>query len=47
MPGIEDDVEVTINIRAEALKVTDFVKDGGGDHKHVFNAHGSFTLRKN
>lgn len=44
MSGIEDDIEVSIDVTAEALEVSDFVKDLCGDDQHMLNAHGSFTL---
>ncbi|GEM_PF-345388 len=42
--GVEDDVEVAIDVAAEALEVSDFVKDLCGDDQHMLNAHGSCTL---
>lgn len=42
--GIQDDVEVAINVAAEALEVSNFVEDLSGDDQHVFNAHDSGAL---
>lgn len=42
--GVEDDIEIAIDGGAEALEVSDFVEDFGGDDQHVFDAHGSFAL---